>query len=93
MRTLNGKILINDKGELNEQTWLENCIAVGELLAERTRRSTTDGLIDLAVVEADRKTENSSEKPNNLSEKPTGSEKPNKSTRSKMEQVGKERSE
>lgn len=57
MRTLNGKILINDKGELNEQVWLENCIAVGELLAERTRRSTTDGLIDLAVVEADRKTE------------------------------------
>ena len=57
MRTLNGKILINDKGELNEQTWLENCIAVGELLAERTRRSTTDGSIDLAVVEADRKTE------------------------------------
>lgn len=77
MRTLNGKILINDKGELNEQVWLDNCIAVGELLAERTRRSTTDGLIDLAVVEADRKTENSSEKPNN-------------STRSKMEQVDKE---
>lgn len=34
MRTLNGKILIDDKGELNEQTWLDNCIAVGELLAE-----------------------------------------------------------
>ena len=34
MRTLNGKTLINDKGELNEQTWLDNCIAVGELLAE-----------------------------------------------------------
>lgn len=34
MRTLNGKILINDKGELNEQLWLDNCIAVGELLAE-----------------------------------------------------------
>lgn len=47
---------------------------------QRTRRSGMDGLIDLEVVEADRKTENSSEKPNN-------------STRSKMEQVGKERSE
>lgn len=34
MRTLNGKTLINDRGELNEQTWLDNCIAVGELLAE-----------------------------------------------------------
>lgn len=34
MRTLNGKILIDDKGNLNEQTWLDNCIAVGELLAE-----------------------------------------------------------
>ena len=32
---------------------------------QRTRRSTTDGLIDLKVVEADRKTESSSEKPNN----------------------------
>ena len=32
---------------------------------QRTRRSVTDGLIDLEVVEADRKTENSSEKPNN----------------------------
>ena len=32
---------------------------------QRTRRSGTDGLIDLEVVEADRKTENSSEKPNN----------------------------
>ena len=32
---------------------------------QRTRRSTTDGLIDLKVVEADRKTENCSEKPNN----------------------------
>ena len=36
---------------------------------------------------------NSSEKPNNLSKIPTGSEKPNNSTISKMEQVGKERSE
>ena len=37
-----------------------------------------------------RKTENSSETPNNskVSEKPTGSEKPNNSTISKMEQVG-----
>lgn len=34
MRTLNGKTLIDDKGNLNEQAWLENCIAVGELLAE-----------------------------------------------------------
>ena len=43
---------------------------------QRTRRSGMDGLIDLEVVEADRKTENSSEKPNNskVSEKPTGSE-------------------
>lgn len=40
---------------------------------QRTRRSGMDGLIDLEVVEADRKTENSSEKPNN-SEIPTGSE-------------------
>ena len=32
---------------------------------QRTRRSGMDGLIDLEVVEADRKTENSSEKPNN----------------------------
>ena len=32
---------------------------------QRTRRITTDGLIDLEVVETDRKTENSSEKPNN----------------------------
>lgn len=32
---------------------------------QRTRRSGTDGLIDLEVVEVDRKTENSSEKPNN----------------------------
>ena len=32
---------------------------------QRTRRSTTDGLIDLRVVETDRKTENSSEIPNN----------------------------
>ena len=31
---------------------------------QRTRRSGMDGLIDLEVVEADRKTENSSEKPN-----------------------------
>lgn len=42
---------------------------------QRTRRSGTDGLIDLEVVEADRKTENKSEIP-------TGS------TISKMEQVG-----
>ena len=35
---------------------------------QRTRRSTTDGLIDLEVVEADRKTENCSEKPNNCEE-------------------------
>ena len=34
MRTLNGEILIDEKGKLNEQTWLNNCIAVGELLAE-----------------------------------------------------------
>lgn len=32
---------------------------------QRTRRSISDGLIDLEVVEADRKTENGSEKPNN----------------------------
>lgn len=32
---------------------------------QRTRRSGMDGLIDLEVVEADRKTENNSEKPNN----------------------------
>lgn len=32
---------------------------------QRTRRSGMDGLIDLEVVKADRKTENSSEKPNN----------------------------
>ena len=31
---------------------------------QRTRRSGTDGLIDLEVVEAARKTDNSSEKPN-----------------------------
>ena len=35
---------------------------------QRTRRSGMDGLIDLEVVEADRKTENSSEKPNNWDE-------------------------
>lgn len=34
MRTLNGKILIDGNGNLNEQTWFDNCIAVGELLAE-----------------------------------------------------------
>ena len=33
---------------------------------QRTRRSTTDGLIDLKVVETDRKTENSSVFPNNF---------------------------
>ena len=32
---------------------------------QRTRRSGMDGLIDLEVVEADRKTESNSEKPNN----------------------------
>ena len=32
---------------------------------QRTRRSGMDGLIDIEVVEADRKTENSSEKANN----------------------------
>ena len=32
---------------------------------QRTRRITTDGLIDLEVVETDRKTENCSEFPNN----------------------------
>lgn len=42
MRTLNGKILINDKGELNEQVWLENCIAVGELLAKRSKTMNDD---------------------------------------------------
>ena len=36
---------------------------------QRTRRSTTDGLIDLEVVEADRKTENSSEKTNSSKER------------------------
>lgn len=34
MRTLNGEILIDEKSKLNEQTWLNSCIAVGELLAE-----------------------------------------------------------
>ena len=34
MRTLNGEILIDDKDSLNVQVWIENCIAVGELLAE-----------------------------------------------------------
>ena len=34
MRTINGEILIDDKGNLNVQAWIENCIAVGELLAE-----------------------------------------------------------
>ena len=34
MRTLNGEALIDDKGNLNEQTWFDNCIAVGELLVE-----------------------------------------------------------
>ena len=37
---------------------------------QRTRRSGMDGLIDLEVVEADRKTENSSEKPNNCEGEP-----------------------
>ena len=37
---------------------------------QRTRRITTDGLIDLEVVETDRKTENSSEKPNNCKDEP-----------------------
>ena len=35
---------------------------------QRTRRSGMDGLIDLEVVEADRKTENNSEIPNNCEE-------------------------
>jgi hypothetical protein len=34
VRTLNGEILIDEKGGLNEQIWLNSCIAVGELLAE-----------------------------------------------------------
>lgn len=42
MRTLNGKILIDDKGELNEQVWLDNCIAVGELLAKRSKTMNDD---------------------------------------------------
>ena len=37
---------------------------------QRTRRSGMDGLIDLEVVEADRKTENCSEKPNNCKDEP-----------------------
>lgn len=49
MRTLNGKILINDKGELNEQVWLENCIAVGELLAKRSK-TMNDDTIERFVV-------------------------------------------
>ena len=32
-RTINGEILIDDNGNFNEQVWLENLIAVYDLLS------------------------------------------------------------
>ena len=34
MRTLNGEVLIDEQGNLNEQTWLNSLLAVAELLGE-----------------------------------------------------------
>ena len=33
-RTLNGDVLIDDAGNFNEQVWLENAIAIVELLSD-----------------------------------------------------------
>ena len=57
MRTLNGKILINDKGELNEQVWLENCIAVGELLAKRSKTMNDDTIKRSDAIESEQRTD------------------------------------
>ena len=51
-----------------------------EVLVENAARWFLTALKRLLDEETDHKTENCSEKPNNLSEIPTGSEKPNNST-------------
>lgn len=33
-RTINGEVLIDNKGNFNEQAWIENAIAVYALLSE-----------------------------------------------------------
>lgn len=33
MRTLDGEVLIDDKGNFNEEVWLENAIAIYQLLS------------------------------------------------------------
>lgn len=33
MRTLNGEVLIDNKGNFNEELWLENAIAIYQLLS------------------------------------------------------------
>ena len=42
-RTLNGEILIDDNGNLNESLWLSNLIACAELLKHKDEEENTDG--------------------------------------------------
>lgn len=42
-RTLNGEILIDDNGNLNESLWLSNLIACAELLKHKDEEKNTDG--------------------------------------------------
>lgn len=41
-RTINGEVLIDDKGNFNEQVWLENAIAVYALLSGEEERGEED---------------------------------------------------
>lgn len=42
MRTLNGEVLIDDKGNFNEQVWLENAIAIYQLLSGEQEGGESD---------------------------------------------------
>jgi len=42
-RTLNGDVLIDDAGNFNERVWLENAIAIAELLSGKDEEGEQDG--------------------------------------------------
>ena len=41
-RTLNGEVLIDDNGNLNEGLWLSNLLACAELLKERAEEQESE---------------------------------------------------
>lgn len=43
MRTLNGEVLIDDKGNLNESVWFNNLIALAELMGIKEEDKEKDG--------------------------------------------------